>query len=105
MLADLGANLDQPNDNGATPAYIAAQEGHHAVLHVLGQKGADLEAPKDDGFTPAYVAAQEDHVRRRIFFALLYSLCTLWRVLTIQGIFVFDQSRIPFAFCMNLERI
>ena len=35
LLAEVGANVNTPNNNGATPAFIAAQNGHTEVLEVL----------------------------------------------------------------------
>ena len=43
MLADLGADLDKSTRDGASPAFIAAQEGHAAALEALGALGADLD--------------------------------------------------------------
>ena len=39
---ELGVNLDSADDDGATPACIAAQEGQLGALRVLAAHGADL---------------------------------------------------------------
>ena len=51
-----------PKHDGATPAFIAAQEGHVAVLTELRRLGADLTTPLNDGATPAFIAAEKGHV-------------------------------------------
>ena len=38
-LAELGADLNTPDDNGATPAYIAAHNGHVASIGALAEVG------------------------------------------------------------------
>ena len=50
-------------NNGATPAFIAAQNGHIDVLRVLKELGANLDTPMNDGATPAFIAAQNGHIR------------------------------------------
>ena len=55
------ANLETPDIDGRTPAYIAAQEGAAEVLRVLAELGANLETQDTDGFTPACVAAENGH--------------------------------------------
>jgi ankyrin repeat protein len=46
-------------DDGTTPLYIAAQNGHEAIVRVLIELGADVKKAEDDGWTPLYVAAYE----------------------------------------------
>lgn len=41
QLAQHGANLDQTNNSGATPLFIAAQEGYFAVVDILLNAGVD----------------------------------------------------------------
>ena len=49
-------------EDGATPAFIAAQQGHVAAIRVLHEFGADLNKSKADGATPVLIAAQRGHV-------------------------------------------
>ena len=44
-----------------TPLFIAAQEGHEAVLRLLIEAGADIIMATDDGVSPLYTAAQGGH--------------------------------------------
>ena len=46
---------------GVTPVYIAAQEGHKAIVSALLAAGADKNAAIKDGATPLFVAAQQGH--------------------------------------------
>jgi hypothetical protein len=61
---DAGATVDQATtDNGTTPLYIAAQNGHSDVVRMLVDTGADVnQAKTDDGSTPLLMAVQEGHV-------------------------------------------
>ena len=42
-----------------TPLYMAAQEGHEAVVKALIEAGADVNKADDDGETPLYMAASK----------------------------------------------
>ena len=48
-------------DDGATPAFAAASNGHADVVRVLPELGASLETPMNDGRTPAFAAASGGH--------------------------------------------
>jgi ankyrin repeat protein len=61
-LAKHGADLNTPTNNGITPAYVAAQNGHVNVIRALAEHGADLNTPTNHGATPAYVAAHKGQV-------------------------------------------
>lgn len=41
LLLEAGAEVDKPADNGATPIFIAAQNGHEAIVDCLLQHGAN----------------------------------------------------------------
>ena len=45
MLIDAKANLKTPDNEGFTPAFIAAQEGHVNVLELLRSAQINLDAP------------------------------------------------------------
>ena len=47
--------------DGATPAYMAAQEGQADCLRLLLEAGCDKDNANDYGATPAFMAAQEGH--------------------------------------------
>ena len=47
---------------GATPLFIAAQNGHLDVVRHLVEVGADKDKARDDGATPLYIAAENGHL-------------------------------------------
>ena len=61
LLAKLGANVETPDNDGRTPAWIAAQNGHLEVVKLLAKLGANVETPKNNGCTPVFIAAQHGH--------------------------------------------
>jgi cytohesin len=60
-LIELGAVVDQASNGGATPLFIAAQQGHEAVVRALIEAGADVNKATDNGGTPLSIAAQQGH--------------------------------------------
>lgn len=56
-LKDLGANLDEPNKQGATAMYMAARVGHINVVKKLVELGAKTDVKNAQGKT-AYDAAK-----------------------------------------------
>ncbi|CAE7798156.1 ANK1 [Symbiodinium sp. CCMP2592] len=72
-----GADLAAADENGVTPALLAAEKGHAGVLRLLQEAGADLAAAKKDGITPAHRAAQNGHLEAlrlllEVCFAMLF---------------------------------
>ena len=61
MLAELGACVKTPQNDGVTPVLVAAQNGHAETVRVLAELGACVKTPTKNGFTPAYIAAQKGH--------------------------------------------
>ena len=55
----MGADINKANDDDETPLFIAAYEGHEAILRALIEAGADINKAKDTGATPLFVAAEE----------------------------------------------
>ncbi len=58
-----GADVNQANsNNGATPLFMACQNGHVAIVDALLVNGADVNQASHDGTTPLYIACQNGHV-------------------------------------------
>ena len=55
---EAGADVKKARDNGTTPLYIGAQNGHETVVRVLIELGADINKATGDGVTPFYIAAE-----------------------------------------------
>ena len=52
--------VDEATDEGATPLYLAAQNGHGAVVRAPIQAGADVDKASNDGLTLLYIVAYDD---------------------------------------------
>ena len=61
VLKWAGADVNQTMDTGATPLYIAAQQGQEAIVQALIEVGADVNKARDDAWTPLSIAAQVGH--------------------------------------------
>ena len=61
-LSEIGADLNQGDKNGVTPAAYAANKGQLTTLKSLHRAGADLNQTNHSGFTPTHMAAQRGHV-------------------------------------------
>jgi ankyrin repeat protein len=53
-----GANLDQLNDTGCSPFWLAACKGHIDVVTMLYELGADINKSNEESATPLFIAAQ-----------------------------------------------
>lgn len=54
--------VNSQTKNGATPLYLACQEGHLEVVQYLAKDcGADPSIRANDGMTPLHAAAQMGH--------------------------------------------
>ena len=57
LLLERGACPNQADQNGVTPLYTAAWQGHERVVNVLiNDYGADVNPRTDNGWTPLHQA-------------------------------------------------
>ena len=61
VLGELGADVNIPDEVGATPVYVDAQNGHYEAIRSLFKLGVHLNTPTNDGSTPVFMAAQKGH--------------------------------------------
>eukprot|EP00931_Biecheleriopsis_adriatica_P113856 TRINITY_DN8909_c0_g2_i2.p1 TRINITY_DN8909_c0_g2~~TRINITY_DN8909_c0_g2_i2.p1 ORF type:complete len:347 (-),score=53.02 TRINITY_DN8909_c0_g2_i2:183-1223(-) len=61
VLLDAAANVNQSDDEDATPVLASAQGGHLEAMQVLLASRADVNKASQDGTTPIFFAAQEGH--------------------------------------------
>ena len=54
VLIEAGADINKMEDTGATPLFIATNNGHVAVARVLIEAGVDINEAKDSGVTPLF---------------------------------------------------
>ena len=59
---EVGADNDRAETSGATPLYIAAQNGYLDVVHHLVEVGADKDQAQNRGATPLHIATQNGHL-------------------------------------------
>jgi ankyrin repeat protein len=57
LLASLGADINTPMNNGATPLWIAAHDGRNSMVRLLVSLEADINRPRDGWWTPLMTAA------------------------------------------------
>jgi hypothetical protein len=62
VLVDHGAQLNLPNNNGASPVFIAAEHGHTQTVAALLSMGASPDVPDNKGCSPAYIATSRGHL-------------------------------------------
>ena len=55
------ADKDKARDDGVTPLYFAAQQGHMAVVQCLTEQGADIDKAANNGRTPLGAALMMGH--------------------------------------------
>lgn len=63
VLGELKADLNTTDNDGFTPAYVAAEYNHFNVLRALGeyQDSAEMGKAAKSGNTPAHIAAENDN--------------------------------------------
>ena len=61
VLMENGASIDAQSEQGFTPIYMAAQEGHEDIVNYLLENGADQNLTMDEGFCPIDIAMQQGH--------------------------------------------
>ena len=54
LLIDKGADVNKPDNAGATPLWIAAHKGHTATAQLLISVGANVNQAEIDGTTPLF---------------------------------------------------
>ena len=69
ILLDAGAEVNHPNEDGATPLIDAAMLPNRAIVHLLIQRSANIDAQDDEGTTALIYATrfnQPDNVQELI---------------------------------------
>ena len=62
LLAKQGVKVNQAANDGATPLYIASQNGHAEVVSMLlAKQGVDVNQANNDGATPLYIVSLKGH--------------------------------------------
>lgn len=56
-----GANVNTYSDDGTTPLFVAAYNGHPDIATRLVDAGADVNSKSDYGTTPLIVATENGH--------------------------------------------
>jgi len=61
MLLGEGANTEKARNQGATPLFMACQQGHDEVVRMLLGEGANEEKADNSGWTPLFIACTTGH--------------------------------------------
>lgn len=56
------ADINLPNENGASPLYVASEKGHTTTVQLLLANNARVDQAANDGVTPLWIACQEGHI-------------------------------------------
>jgi ankyrin repeat protein len=63
LVKEFSADVNKARGDGVTPLFIAAQNGHMAIVRCLVKElGADVNQAANGGFTPLLIAAQNGHL-------------------------------------------
>ena len=73
LLLEHKADVDEKDKGGKTALYLAAREGHEAVVRLLLEHKADVDAKDKGGKTALHLAAEKGH---EAVVQLLESRCT-----------------------------
>ncbi len=60
-LLAAGADVNQANEEGATPLFIASANGHAEVVTKLLAANASVDRAENNGVTPLYIACEQGH--------------------------------------------
>src|SRR3972149_140114 len=63
LLIKNGANVNQADNDGTTPLYIASRYGHVEVISLLLNNGANVNQVDNVRFSPLHVASSNDYVK------------------------------------------
>ncbi|XP_063904174.1 uncharacterized protein LOC135123451 [Zophobas morio] len=56
-----GTEINRADKTGATPLFIASQNGHEKVVEYLRTAGAEINCANNNGWTPLHIASQIGH--------------------------------------------
>ena len=72
---EAGASVDQAMKDGATPLFIAAQQGHLEVVRVLMGGGANVDQAMKDGGSPLVHTPEEVAAGEKMFAGIGECVC------------------------------